>query len=193
MSGFPRPILAIAWAMCTAAIPAYAQRPRLQRTLAETLDSWVTTTEGEVLGVADALPDDKYDFAPPTTLGDFAGVRTFAQQVKHLAADNYWMAALIMGQKPGVEMSTETGPASARSKAEILAYLRGSFAALHAAVATINSRNVVSPTAPVGAWQRTRLSFAVDAIAHSYDHYGQLVEYLRLNGIEPPASRPSAH
>jgi ABC-type uncharacterized transport system YnjBCD ATPase subunit len=69
-------------------------------------------------------------------------------------------------------------------------YLRGSFAALHRAVATIDQGNAVEPIRTPSAWQTTRLSFAVDAVAHSFDHYGQLVEYLRMNGIVPPASRP---
>ena len=77
-----------------------------------------------------------------------------------------------------------------RSKEEIIQYVKGSFAILHRAIASIHEKNLTQPISGTkGTWQRTRLSLAVDAIAHSYDHYGQMVEYLRMNGIVPPASR----
>ncbi len=170
--------------------PAQTERPLQQRTISEALDSWITNTETHVVPVADVMPEDRYSFAPAPTSGEFKGVRTFAQQVKHLAANNYWMAALMLGDKPTLEMSEETGPDSVRTKLEIIEYLKGSFAALHKAVATIDQANVVEPTKTPTAWQKTRLSLAVDAVAHSFDHYGQLVEYLRMNGIVPPDSRP---
>jgi hypothetical protein len=175
----------------TGTASAQGQQPLPQTTIAETLDSWIANTEDHAVPAADAMPEQKYSFAPPTTIGEYKGVRTFAQQVKHLAADNYWMAALIMGTTPTADMSGETGPDSVRTKAQIMAYLKGSFTALHHAVATIDAANVVAPMRTPSKWQRTRLSFAVDAVAHSFDHYGQLVEYLRMNNIIPPDSRPA--
>jgi uncharacterized damage-inducible protein DinB len=71
-------------------------------------------------------------------------------------------------------------------------YVRGSFAALHQAVATVTPDNALTPVlaARTGtAQQNTRVQFVVDAVTHSNDHYGQMVEYLRMNGIVPPASR----
>jgi hypothetical protein len=161
-----------------------------QRTIAETSDSWITHTETLLIDVADAMPADKYSFAPPTSFGDFAGVRTFAQQVKHLSANNYRMAALILLQKPTAEMDSETGPESVKTKAEIMEYLKGSFGALHKAVATIDARNVVQSVPSPSNWQKTRLSFVFDIVGHDMDHFGQMVEYLRMNGIIPPESRP---
>jgi uncharacterized damage-inducible protein DinB len=174
----------------SSAAHAQAGKPLQQRSIAETLDSWITTTEQHVVPAANAMPEDRYAFAPDQTRGKFTGARTFAQQLKHLAANNYGMAALILGQKRTAEMANETGPDSVRTKAEIMEYVKGSFAALHEAVATIDEKNVVQPTASPSQWQKTRLSFAVDAVTHSFDHYGQLVEYLRMNGIVPPKSRP---
>jgi uncharacterized damage-inducible protein DinB len=156
------------------------------------VDSWITTTEREFVPAADALPAEKFDFAPATAIGEFAGVRTFGQQVKHVAANNYGMASLILGRERTAEMADEAGPDSVQTKAQIMAYVRGSFRALHDAVATIDDANAVSPIKSPSNWQKTRLSFAIDAVTHSYDHYGQLVEYLRMNGIVPPASRPSS-
>ena len=159
-------------------------------TISEALDFWITNAETEVTSAADAMPEERYAYAP--VAGEFHGVRTFAEQVKHLAANNYRMAARITSQQPTPDQEAETGPESVRSKAQIMDYVKGSFAALHRSVATINAQNEVAPVWPdrIGtAKQNTRVQFAVDAIAHSYDHYGQLVEYLRMNGIVPPASR----
>ena len=179
--------IALTW---TGAASAQGKKPLPQRTIAETLDSWIANTEDHAVPVADAMPEEKYSFAPSTTIGEYKDVRTFAQQVKHLAANNYWMAALIMGATPTADMSGETGPDSVRTKAQIMAYLKGSFAALHRAISTIDPANVVAPMRTPSTWQKTRLSFAIDAVAHSFDHYGQLVEYLRMNNIIPPDSRP---
>jgi uncharacterized damage-inducible protein DinB len=159
-------------------------------TVGEALDFWITNTEHDVVSAADAMPEEKYSFAP--TAGQFAGVRTFGLQVKHLAANNYRMAARILGQTPTAEQEAETGPESVQSKPQIMDYVRGSFAALHQAVAAITAENALTPVLRTRfgtAMQNTRLQFAVDAVAHSYDHYGQMVEYLRMNGIVPPASR----
>jgi DinB family protein len=175
---------------CSGSTLAQPGKPSHQDAITEALDSWITNAEKHVMPVAEVMPEEKYSFAPAEESGEFKGVRTFAQQVKHLAANNYWMAALILGNKASAEMYNETGPDAVRTKAEIVEYLKGSFAALHKAVATIDSNNVAEPLATAMSWQKTRLSFAVDAVAHSFDHYGQLVEYLRMNGIVPPDSRP---
>jgi uncharacterized damage-inducible protein DinB len=175
---------------CSSAAHSQAGKPLEQRSIAEALDSWITTAERHVVPAADAMPEDKYAFAPDQTRGEFKGVRTFAQQVKHLAANNYGIAALILGRRRTADMENETGPDSVRTKAEIMEYVKGSFIALHKAVVTIDEKNAVQPTASPSQWQKTRLSFAMDAVAHSFDHYGQLVEYLRMNGIVPPDSRP---
>jgi hypothetical protein len=159
-------------------------------TVSQALDYWITNCEKEVVSAADAMPEAKYSFGP--TEGEFTGVRTFAEQVKHLASNNYRMASRMLGQPATPDQEAETGPDAVRSKAEIMDYLKGSFAALHRSAATVTAENAVAPVLPgrVGtAKQNTRLQFAMDAVAHSYDHYGQMVEYLRMNGIVPPASR----
>jgi uncharacterized damage-inducible protein DinB len=159
-------------------------------TMTESLDFWISNCEKEVVEAADAMPEEKYSFAPSG--GRFFGVRIFAQQVKHLAANNYRMAARMTGEQATPDQESEAGPDDVRSKAQIMEYVRGSFAALHRAVATVTAENALDPVfaARVSTIsQNTRLQFAIDAVAHSYDHYGQMVEYLRMNGIIPPASR----
>jgi hypothetical protein len=157
-------------------------------TVSQALDYWITNTENEVVPAAGAMPEAKYSFAP--TAGEFTGVRTFAEQIKHLAANNYRMAAYILDQTPTPEQGSETGPDTVQSKAQIMGYLKGSFVALHRAMAAIDEANMLEPMAAAPSpRQRTRLQLAVDAVAHSSNHYGQMVEYLRMNGIIPPASR----
>ena len=153
------------------------------------IDAWVTNTEKHLVPVAEVMPENKYSFAP--TGGEFKGVRTFAEQLKHLAANNYAASSLILGEKPSSDQAAETGPESVTTKAQILDYLKGSFAALHRAVATIDATNAAETVPGAKASiVASRLALAIDAIAHSFDHYGQLVEYLRMNGIVPPDSVP---
>jgi hypothetical protein len=163
-------------------------QPTAQLTTSQVIDAWITNTENHLVPVANAMPEDKYSFAPSN--GEFKNVRTFAEQLKHLAANNYRQAAVILGEKPTADQVNEQGPDSVKAKADVVDYLKGSFASLHKAVATINEKNQVEPIQGTsGIWPRARLGLAIDAVAHSFDHYGQLVEYLRMNGIVPPASR----
>jgi hypothetical protein len=167
---------------------AQMDKPTAQPTTTQVIDAWITNTETHLIGVADAMPEDKYSFAPSN--GQFKNVRTFAEQLKHLAANNYRQAAVILGEPPTADQVHEKGPDSVKTKAQVVDYLKGSFASLHKAVATMNEKNQVEPIAGAsGTWQRARLGLAIDAVAHSFDHYGQLVEYLRMNGIVPPGSR----
>ena len=152
----------------------------------QALDFWITNTEKEVVPAAAAMPEERYSFVP--TAGEFTGARSFAQQIKHLAANNYRMAAYMTGRMPTGDQESEIGPDSVQSKTQIIEYLKGSFAVLHRAVAAITERNLVE-SLDVPIRQKTRLQLAVDVVAHTYDHYGQMVEYLRMNGIVPPASR----
>ena len=161
-----------------------------QVSIAQALDYWITNCEKEVVSAAAAMPEKKYSYAP--VAGEFTGVRTFAQQVKHLAANNYRMAARILAKSPTLDQEAETGPCDVRSKDQIMNYLKGSFSALHRAAESITAENALLPVIPArinSEKQNTRVQFAVDAVAHSYDHYGQMVEYLRMSGIVPPASR----
>jgi uncharacterized damage-inducible protein DinB len=143
-----------------------------------------------IVSAADAMPADKYGFAP--TDGEFKGVRTFGQQVKHLAATNYILAAAALGEEPPAGAGDETGPETVRTKTEILDYLNGSFDYLGKAIDAIGDKNAAvkhSPISPLKAGETTRLALTVESLVHAFDHYGQMVEYLRMNGVVPPASR----
>lgn len=130
---------------------------------------------------AEAMPEDKYDFAPPTSLGEFKGVRTFADEVKHVAEVNAYF--FRDPAHPAARSSADID--KLKTKAEILKALKDSFAAGHAYVDAITPENAFVAL-PDGS---TRAGNASRGIAHFMDHYGQMVEYLRMNGIIPPASR----
>lgn len=171
---------------------AQTDQPTLHRTNSQVLDMWITNTETHLVPLADAMPEGKYSFAP--TNGEFKGVRTFGEQVKHLASFNYLAADYILGKTPTLDQKEETGPESVKTKAEIMDYLKGSFVLLHQAAASINDTNVLEPLPGASKGRielalETRLALVIDAISHSFDHYGQMVEYVRMNGIVPPASR----
>jgi uncharacterized damage-inducible protein DinB len=174
---------------CATAALAQGAKPAEHPTATQVLDHYVSGTEHEFVSAAEAMPEDKYSFAP--TNGEFKGVRNFGEEVKHVATTNYILGAAILGEKPPVEAGKqENGPDSIKTKAEILKYLNDSYAYLHKALATVNQENLVEPIkSPWGDGTTTRFAIALIAAGHPWDHYGQMVEYLRMNGIIPPASR----
>ncbi len=179
-----------AWVLLLAVgVAAQTNKPKQEhRTVTDVLDHTVSNLERDFVPAAEAMPEDKYGFAP--TSGEFKGVRTFAQQVKHVASVNYELGAAILETKPPVDIGDEAGPASITTKADILKYLKESFEYVHKAIATINEKNLVETVkSPFGEGSVTRLSLATTVSWHGFDHYGQMVEYLRMNGIVPPASR----
>ncbi len=182
-------VLAIATALSSAAFAATPQAEKGKPTFASVYDHILTGAEKELVGAAEAMPEAKFNFAP-TGPGDFKGVRTYSMQIKHIAVANYMIGAAILQEKPPVEMNGESGPANITSRDDILKFLKDSFAYAHKALASINENNILEPIkAPYGSHPTTRLALATDMLSHPFDHYGQMVEYLRMNGIIPPASR----
>jgi uncharacterized damage-inducible protein DinB len=158
---------------------------------ASALDKLLGLYEGESMGVVKAMPADKYSFAPSAgtfaagSAEKFTGVRTFAQQVTHIAEANYYFYSSVSGLKPDVDTKKIETLTSKEDCVEILAK---SFAFAHKAIATITPENAFVAIKPVDGMD-TRASLAAFGVAHGYDHYGQLVEYLRMNGVLPPGSK----
>jgi len=187
------PVLVALCALAVAAPASRAQAGSMAQqkapTVASVLNGMYGNVEQEVVSAAEAMPEDKYSFAP--TNGEFKGVRTFAEQVKHIAAANHLFFGPLVGETIDTKHIEENGPASIKTKAEIVQYLKDSFALGHRAIATFTSENLVTPLdKPVFSFLATRLAIATLGCGHPFDHYGQMVEYLRMNGIIPPASRP---
>jgi len=180
--------LACSLLLCCSFATAQMGKGDEPRSLTQIVDRSLSGVESEFVSAADAMPEDKYSFAP--THGEFKGVRTFEQQVKHVAAVNYMIGAAIMGEKPPMDLGGENGPDSIKSKADVMKFLKDSFAYMHKADATINAENATGLVAsPFGQGKSSRLGLATLVFGHCFDHYGQMVEYLRMNGIIPPASR----
>jgi hypothetical protein len=183
-----RNCLLAALIVISASLALAQAKPDDHPTVAKVLDARVANVESEFVPAAEAMPEDKYSYAP--TNGEFKGVRTFAQQVKHVAAVNFIVGAGILGEKPPVDVGSENGPDSMTSKADIVKFLKDSFVYLHKAVGSVNETNMTdSIKSPFGSGSTTRLGLSVLIVSHCFDHYGQMVEYLRSNGIVPPASR----
>jgi uncharacterized damage-inducible protein DinB len=171
--------------------PAPATAPAAEPTVGAAMDGTYQWVPMQFIGAAEAMPADKFDWAP--TQGEFKGVKTFAQQVKHVAAVNFAFGAMILGEKPQVDMANlEMGPDSIKTKAEIVNYLKDSFAYARKAIQSITAQNGCrSIKNPFGQGPDfTPLGLATLLSFHGMDHYGQMAEYLRMNGIVPPASRP---
>ena len=157
--------------------------------LASMVDREISAVEQQLLDAAEAMPDDKFNFTPESLTSswdDYKGVRSFAVQVKHVASSNYLIWSPITGDAVPAAIKDGNGPADIKTKAEILKFLKDSFALGHKAAATLTPENMLQP---VGKGKSARLHLAEFGVAHAYDHYGQMVEYLRMNGIVPPASR----
>ena len=183
-------VLGALFVLCCSMV-SLGQAPSLPpaKTPGDALSGLLYIVESEFVGAADAMPEDKYSFAP--TSGEFKGVRTFAEQVKHVAAVNYVFGSAVLGEKPPVDTGGESGPDSIKSKAEIMKFLKDSFVYLHKSLSSITASNELDQLALFdGQLKAARTGVGAFACAHPMDHYGQIVEYLRMNGIVPPASRP---
>ncbi len=181
-------LLALGSSICAKAAAAPQAKGDQKPTVALVYDRTLSGVENEVVSGAEAMPDDKFNFAP--TQGEFKGVRTFAQQVKHIAAVNYLLGAAILSEKPPVPLGGESGPDNITSKADVVKFLKDSFTYLHKALNSIDESNLLGQVqSPFGPNKATRMGLSLIAISHPFDHYGQMVEYLRMNGIVPPASR----
>lgn len=172
------------------ASPQSAATPQqAPQTVASAVDRDISAVEKLVVDAAEAMPEDKFNFTPESLNiagSDYKGVRSFAVQVKHIAASNWFIWSAITGDKLPEGLKDGNGPADLQTKADIVKFLKDSFAPGHKAAATLTTENMQQT---IRNGQTTRLSRAMFGVAHAYDHYGQMVEYLRMNGIVPPASR----
>ena len=162
-----------------------ASNPNEFRSVTHVYDRNVRATERAVTAIAALMPDDKYGFVPSN--GEFKGVRSFGQMVKHVTVDNYMNGAALLGETVPIEIGArENGPDSISTKPQIMHFLRDSFGYLDKAVNTVNEKNLMEPIKdPWGDGSLPRILFVNSGISHPWDLYGQMVEYLRMNGIDP--------
>ena len=153
------------------------------------IDSSVRGAERDIVSLVEAMPADKFNFAP--TGGEFKTVRTFSQQARHIAYVLYAVSSALLGEKnPSTTDKEENGP-DLKAKDEVVKYVKDAFAYAHKAVLTLTPENLSgmgdNPFGESG--KMPKLALANIAAWHSFDHYGQMVVYARMNGVVPPASK----
>ena len=148
---------------------------------AQLVDQLLTKVEQNLVPLAEAMPADKYNFAP--TNGTFQGVRTFAGQVKHVIQANYSMFG-----NAGSTPATMPRMQDLKTKTQIVQALKDSYVFAHESVATLNGQNALEKIKPIAGID-TRAGVMLYAIIHMNDHFGQMVEYARMNGVVPPSSQ----
>lgn len=168
-----------------------AEQSQDPTTIAGVLGRDIDSVEKQIVSAAEAMPEGKFDFTPESLnipSSDYKGVRSFAVQLKHIGASNYFIWSPLTGDKVPENLRDGNGPLELKSKAEVIQFVKDSFALGRKAAATLTADNLLQPV-QLGKSKSTRLHLATFAVAHAYDHYGQMVEYLRMNGIVPPASQ----
>jgi len=193
-------IVAVLLIVCSVALTSGAKTKRLQesaskpaaqqedipRSIADSISGTLQFAEGNLLGLAEAMPDNKYFFVP--TAGKFDDVRSFGEQVKHVACAQFAFFNEFEGKKPPDDCE-KGGHETAKTKTELIKYLKDSFDYSNRILATLTEKNALDRVEGRYAGPNTKLGISVVAIWHITDHYGQLVEYARMNGIVPPMTQ----
>ncbi|MFI5312346.1 MAG: DinB family protein [Gemmatimonadales bacterium] len=159
--------------------------------LAAAIDAEISNLEGQVVPLAEAMPEERYSFSPESLNipgSVMKGVRTYALQVRHLAADNFAIWAPLTGKPEPAGIKAPAGPADMTGRTEILKFLKDSFVYAHRAAANLTIANELDMVTFRGQ-SVTRLSLVALALTHAMDHYGQMVEYVRMVGVVPPGSQ----
>jgi hypothetical protein len=179
--------------LSASAAAASAPRPEEPQqsppTIASTVDREISAIEKQILEAAEAMPEDRFNFSPASLNirgSAYLGARTFAVQVKHIAASNYFLYSPLTGDQLPEGLKDGNGPRDLKTKSDIIKFLKDSFALGHKAAATLTAENMLQNPEHS---RSTRLNLATFAVAHAYDHLGQMTEYLRMNGIVPSATR----
>ena len=177
---------AIAQAAYRPASRESSDEPQMPKSIAESVSSTLQYAEGTLLGLAEAMPENKYSFIPTT--GNFAGVRSFGEQIKHVACAQFAFFNEFEGKKPPDDCE-KGGHDPAKTKSELVKYLKDSFDYGNRVLASLDPQNALDRVEGRYAGPNTKLGISVVAAWHIADHYGQLVEYVRMNDIVPPQTQ----
>jgi hypothetical protein len=171
--------------------PQASATPQPAPTIASIVERQVSQYEKLMVEAAEAMPEDKFNFTPESLNikgAEFKTVRTFATLIKHTATANFRFWSALTGEKMPENIKGPNGPDELKTKAEIVQFLKDSFAVGHRAAKTLTNENALEMVS-MGRGSQPRLGLASGAVIHCGDEYGQMVEYLRMSGIVPPASR----
>jgi uncharacterized damage-inducible protein DinB len=138
------------------------------------------TVRDYFIRAAEKMPEADYGFKPSPD------VRTFGQQVAHVADDQYNLCAPAKGETRNAAYQQIEHTLS--TKADLVAALRAAFAYCDGAYDALTD---AGGTAMVGAGKaRTRFGMLNWNLWHTWEHYGNVVVYLRMKGLVPPSSEP---
>jgi uncharacterized damage-inducible protein DinB len=145
--------------------------------LVESSKVFYSNAKQDILGSAEKMPDDKYAFKPTDT------VRTYGQLLAHVADGQYEFCGAAAGNhdEKGIEKTAKT-------KADIVAALKTAFAYCDAIWAGMTDAKAMEMIPAFGGIKITRLSMLDFNVSHTMEHYGNLVTYMRIQGIVPPSS-----
>src|SRR6187455_2273234 len=162
----------------------FAQPAAPPNPITQALRSAWTEAKTNVRRSADVMPEAKYGFTP------VAGVRSFGAILAHVAGASYEFCAAAKGEKtPHAEDEFEK---SAKTKAEIVKALDGAIAYCDEIYKGLDdARAAQMVTGAFGGPQGARAANLIGNTTHFQEHYGNLVTYLRINGLVPPSSAPS--
>jgi hypothetical protein len=166
--------------------PGFAADNEVPKSIAESVSSTLEFSEGNLLGLAEAMPEEKYSFVP--TAGKFDGVRSFGEQIKHVACAQFAFFNEFEGKQPPADCE-KGGHDPARTKAELIKYLKDSFDYSNRVLASLTAANALDRVEGRYGGPNTKMGISVVSVWHLTDHYGQLVEYARMCGVVPPMTQ----
>lgn len=183
-------IVTLVLAGCFGALPVLAQDTAQKSEAAKPMPSasQIVLVQWNEVGkkltaMAEDFPEDKYDFKPTPE------VRSFAQQLLHVAVSMYYFTSPVMGQKPPA--GEDPPRAQYKTKADVVAYVKKAVEDGAAAIKSKGDKGMAEVTTDPDSKQQMHVSdLAYGLIEHSGEHYGQLVVYYRVSGLVPPESRP---
>ena|ERR1700680_696675 len=176
---------------CVSSALAQRTAPAPPASVGAAIDREVSLVESQIVRAVESMPEAKFNFSPESldiNGANFKGVYTFAGLVKHLAAANYYLWGGAGGDQVPATITGIRGPASMTSRAEIIQLLKDSFVSGHHAAAALTAENSLDMVPGPGGSKVPRVFALTFGAVHAFDEYGQMVEYLRMNGILPPAS-----
>ena len=169
--------MALALGMAMTAAPLGAQAPAGVAAHVAILKSQAETIRSFVLRTAEKVPEDLYSFKPTPE------VRSLGALLGHIADGNHLLCNLAGTGKTVFDQSNE----KKTTRAELVAALKASYAACDAVFAATTDANATTPVNAFGE-KETRLGMLAFSNSHMWEHYGNLVTYMRLKNIVPPSS-----
>lgn len=185
------PLSLIALGCVSAAFAQPPAAPAPPASVGAAIDREIGLVEAQIMAAVQAMPEEKFNFSPEGLEikgANFKGVYTFAGLAKHLAAANYFLWGGAGGDKIPASITGIKGPEGMTSKAEIVQLLKDSFTSGHHAAAALTPENSLDLVPGPRGNKVPRVFGLTFAAVHAFDEYGQMEEYLRMNGIVPPAS-----